>query len=146
MRKGFFGFVFAILMLLLPQRLFAQETFDLAQHIDLPQFSVEVVNSPRENHFVLGGYSLSLFRAGNLRFPRVGIDWQYRKRQGANCDCRQDALGHWLAVGGASYVLSEGWDNEWDLIFGTSYDLRGDRLRNRLAVNVGLSYVFGKTQ
>lgn len=144
MRKGLLGLVFAFVVFI-PEKLFAQETFDFAHHIDLPQLSVEVANSPREYHFVLGGYSISLFRAGNLRFPRMGIDWQYRK-SGNNCDCHKDALGHWLVVGGASYVLSEGWDDEWNLIFGTSYDLRGDRLRNRLAVNVGLSYVFGKTQ
>lgn len=144
MRKGLFVLLFASLMFI-PKASFAQETFDFAQHIDLPQVSVEVVNTPREHHFILGGYSVSLFRAGNLRFPRVGIDWQYRKSAN-NCDCHKDALGHWLAVGGASYILSEGWSSEWDLIFGTSYDLRGDRLRNRLAVNVGVSYVFGKTQ
>lgn len=144
MRKGIFAVAFAVLVFV-PQRLFAQSSLDVAHHLDLPQVSVEVVNTPREHHFVLGGYSVSLFRAGNLRFPRVGIDWQYRKA-GSNCDCRKDATGHWLAVGGASYVLSEGWDDEWNLIFGTSYDLRGDRLRNRLAVNVGLSYVFSKTQ
>ncbi|KKU85660.1 MAG: hypothetical protein UY16_C0072G0006 [Candidatus Gottesmanbacteria bacterium GW2011_GWA2_47_9] len=124
----------------------AQETLDVAHHLDLPQVSVEVANSPREHHFVLGGYSMSLFRAGNLRFPRIGIDWQYRKSTGNRCDCRKDATGHWLVVGGASYILFEGWDDEWDLIFGTSYDLRGERLLNRLAVNVGVSYVFGKTQ
>jgi len=146
MSRGLFV-VFFVVLLFVPQRLFAQSSLDVAHHFDLPQVSVEVVNSPREHHFVLGGYSVSLFRAGNLRFPRVGIDWQYRKRPGDDsCDCHKDATGHWLAVGGASYVLYEGWDDEWDLIFGTSYDLKGDRLRNRLAVNVGISYVFDKTQ
>lgn len=150
MRKSFFLLALAIIVLFVPRGAFAQdpEQVSLAHHIDLPQLAVETGTTPREAHLTIAGYSISLFRVGNLRFPRVGVDWQLRRRQGPeNCDCRQDFRGHWLAVAGGSYILNESFSgSEWNFIFGASYDLRADLERNRLAVQVGFSYVFPRTQ
>ena len=150
MRKNLVLLVFAVVAMFTPCWAFAQdsEQVSLAHHIDLPQLAVETGTTSREAHLTIAGYSISLFRVGNLRFPRVGVDWQLRRRQGSeNCDCRKDFSGHWLAVAGGSYILNESFSGaEWNFIFGASYNLRADLERNRLAVQVGFSYVFPKTQ